>query len=86
MDHLWVLRALICLCVAVNLNFSQNAVTHWASIASVDSDILTKVFFCVSNLIASGECMYVFVHSDVVPKQLQNYLIPLLREALCTKI
>lgn len=64
MDHLGVPSALICPFVAVNLNLSQNAATHWASIASVDSvhDILTKkyFFFCVSNLIVkvSNVCVH----------------------------
>lgn len=53
-DHLWVPRALMCPSGAVSLNLSQNAATHWVSIASEDSVhyILTKVFFCVSSLIA----------------------------------
>lgn len=49
MDHLWVPSALMCPYVAVNLNLSQNAATHWASIASVNSvhDILAKMLFFV---------------------------------------
>lgn len=33
MDHLWVPRALVIPSAAVNLNFSQNAATHWTSSA-----------------------------------------------------
>lgn len=88
MDHLWVARALTCLSVAVNLNLSENAAAHWASIASVDSVhyILTKVVFLCKQFDGQGERMYVFIHSDVVPKQLGSDLIPLLREVLCTKV
>lgn len=68
--------------VAVNLNLSQNAATHWASIASVDSvhHILTNLVFLCKQFDCQGECMYVFIHSDVVPKQLPRDLITLLRE------
>lgn len=84
MDHLWVPRALTCLCVAVNLNLSQNGPPQPVQIQCIISSL--KCFFLCKQFDCQGERMYVFIHSDVVPKQLQSDLIPLLREVLCTKV